>query len=293
MEKLFKGIDVSKWQGEIDWTEVRQAGIQFAMIRCGYGKTPGQQDEYFEKNYSGAKANSIPVGVYHYSYAKSADDAKKEAAYCLSLIKGKTFEFPVAFDIEDNVQKDLSKAEITAIIRAFCEAVEAAGYYVAVYASLWWYNNKIDASVPERYDAWLAQWAEAPTFNGNFGMWQYTSGGTVSGISGRVDMDYAYKNYPNIMRVNGLNGFKKESSSSETKPDHQAFSPRQAVALYNTPLYISATAKQPSARKSGTFYIYDGIEINGRYRITSSPERAGKTPVGDNVTGYVLKSDLK
>lgn len=291
MNKLFEGIDVSKWQGEINWDEVKKSGIQFAMLRCGYGKTQGQHDEFFEINYKNAKAAGIPVGAYHYSYAKSTGDAKKEADYCLSLLKGKTFEFPIAFDIEDKSQQDLSKDAVSDIIKTFCQTVEDAGYYVSVYANLWWYNNKIDDSVTKLYDVWLAQWSDAPTLKKDFGMWQYTSGGSVGGISGRVDMNFAYKNYPNIMKVNGLNGHKKQSSGSE-EPKNE-FTARQAISLYNTPLYVSATAAKESAKKSGTYYIYDGKEINGRYRITSSSERAGKTPISTNVTGYVNKKDIK
>lgn len=291
MEKLFKGIDVSKWQGEIDWAKVKKSGIQFAMLRCGYGMFSGQHDEYFETNYKNAKANGIPVGAYHYSYAKSADEAKREADYCLSLLKGKSFEFPIAFDIEDKSQQDLPNSTITEIIKTFCETLENAGHYVSVYANLWWYNNKIDADIPKLYDAWLAQWSDAPTLKGDFGMWQYTSNGSVDGISGRVDMNNAYKNYPNIMKLNGLNGFKKEIGNPENPKVE--FAPRQAISLYNTPLYVSATAEKESATKSGTYYIYDGIEISGRYRITSSSDRAGKTPISSNVTGYVNKKDIK
>lgn len=291
MNKLFNGIDVSKWQGEIDWQKVKNSGVQFAMLRCGYGKTQGQHDEYFEKNYKNAKAVGMPVGTYHYSYAKSPADAKKEAEYCLSLIKGKTFEFPVAFDIEDKSQQDLPKSTISEIIKAFCETIEAAGYYVSVYANLWWFNNKIDDSVTKLYDVWLAQWSDEPTLKKDFGMWQYTSGGSVDGISGRVDLDFAYKNYPNIMKVNGLNGIKTQPPVPDAPKVE--FAPRQAISLYNTPLYISSTAAKESTKKSGTYYIYDGKEINGRYRITSSAERAGKKPISDNVTGYVNKTDIK
>ena len=129
------------------------------------------------------------------------------------------------------------------------------------------------------------------SFARSYGLWQYTSDGAVDGISGRVDLDYAYKNYPNIMRVNGLNGFKKEGASAGGSGS--GFTARMMVTLDNTPLYVSATAKTPAAHKSGTFYLYDGKEISGRYRITNSPSRAGKTPISENVTGYVNKADLR
>ncbi len=290
MEKIFNGIDVSKWQGKIDWQKVKAAGVQFAVLRDGFGRYPGQEDAFFEKNYQNAKAAGLYVGAYHYSYAKTVDEAKKEAAYCLSLLKGKVFEFPICYDLEDSGQASLSKEEISNIADAFCSELEKAGYYVCLYMNLSWLNSKVREDIFQKYDIWLAHWTEQTSFSRNYGLWQYTSNGTVDGIKGRVDLDNAYKNYPNIMVQNGLNGYAK---SAEPEAPTQEFPPRTMLSLYNTPLYVSSTAKTPAARKSGTFYIYDGKEINGRYRITSSAERAGKKPIADNVTGYVNQSDLR
>ena len=299
----YKGIDVSKHQGKIDWQKAKDAGVQFAMIRAGYGRYAKQKDKCFEFNYAGAKAAGIPVGAYHYSYAKTVEQAKAEAKTFLAWIKGKTFEYPVGFDIEENDQAELGKQAVSDIIRAFCEAVEAAGYYVVVYANKSWFNNYIDDDCKAKYDTWLAEWRDdgKPTYRGNVGIWQYTSDGSVSGINGRVDMNYAYKDYPAIMKANGLNGLKKTSSAggsasngtASTGSTAKKFAAKTKVTLNKTPLYASATAKSPAVYKTGTFYIYDGKEISGRYRITSSPDRAGKTPVGENVTGYVNKTDLK
>lgn len=293
MEKIYTGIDVSKWQGDIDWQKVKNDGVQFAMLRAGYGRFPGQADETFEQNYKNAKAAGVYVGAYHYSYAKTVQQAKEEAAYCLSLIKGKMFEFPICYDVEDDVQKALSKNEISDMVTAFCETLENAGYYVCVYMNLSWLNSKLREDIFEKYDIWLAHWTENTTFPRAYGLWQYTSSGTVGGIKGKVDRDYAYKDYPHIMQVNGLNGYKKTAAPTAPSAPAVPFSPKMMVTLHNTPLYISATAKAAAARKSGTFYIYDGKEINGRYRITSSPERAGKTPMANHVTGYVNKADLR
>lgn len=293
MEKLFNGIDVSKWQGDIDWNKVKASGVQFAMLRAGYGRFAGQADETFETNYKNAKAAGMYVGAYHYSYAKTADQAKEEARYCLSLLKGKVFDFPICYDVEDDCQKDLSKDEIADIVTAFCETLENAGYYVCVYMNLHWLNTKLREDIFEKYDIWLAHWVQQTAFARAYGIWQYSSNGTVNGISGRVDLDYAYKNYPRIMEANGLNGYKKGGNASRPSSPDASFPAKMMVTLHNTPLYISATAKTAAAKKSGTFYIYDGKEINGRYRITTAPERAGKTPIAQNVTGYVNKTDLR
>lgn len=212
-----KGIDVSTWQGNIDWNKVKADGIEFAMLRSSFGKeNPSQQtDNKFWQNYSGAKAAGVPIGAYHYSYATTVEDAKKEADFFLSIIKGCEFEYPVAFDIEDPSQMYLGKQLITDIIMTFCGRVQAAGYYVSVYTNLDWITNRIDMNRVKVFDIWLAQWNSQSTYGGSFGMWQYTSKGSVSGISGNVDMNIAYYDYPTIIKNAGLNGF----TNSGEKPE--------------------------------------------------------------------------
>lgn len=291
---MSKGIDVSKHQGAIDWQKVKASGVDFAMIRAGYGRYDNQKDECFEENYKNAKQAGVKVGAYLYSYAKSVDDAKKEAETFLKWISGKQFEYPVAFDVEEKTQSDKGKQFVSDIIGAFCETVEKAGYYVCIYANKYWLDNFVDDDCKKKYDVWLAQWAEKATYAGNYGIWQYSSQGSVDGISGRSDMDESYKDYYSIMKNKGLNGFSASAPiPAPTPAPSQNYSARMMVSLSNTPLYVSATAKTPAAKKSGTYYIYDGIEINGRYRITSSPEKALKKPIGENVTGFVNKSDIR
>lgn len=204
-----KGIDVSTWQGDIDWKKVKADGIEFAMLHSSFGKeNPDKQtDNKFWQNYRNAKAAGVPIGAYHYSYATTVEDAKKEADFFLSIVKGCQFEYPIAFDIEDDSQMYLGKDRITDIIMAFCERVQAAGYYVSLYTNLDWISNRIDMSRAKAFDVWLAQWNDKPTYSGNFGMWQYTSSGSVNGISGNVDMNIAYYDYPSIIKAAGLNGF--------------------------------------------------------------------------------------
>lgn len=212
-----KGIDVSTWQGNIDWNKVKADGIEFAMLRSSFGKeNPNQQtDNKFWQNYNGAKAAGVPIGAYHYSYATTVEDAKKEADFFLSIVKGCEFEYPVAFDIEDASQMYLGKQLITDIIMTFCERVQAAGYYVSLYTNLDWISNRIDMNRVKAFDIWLAQWSSQPTYGGSFGMWQYTSKGSVNGISGNVDMNIAYYDYPTIIKNAGLNGF----TNSGEKPE--------------------------------------------------------------------------
>lgn len=182
-----KGIDVSVHQGNINWQMVKEAGTAFAMIRAGYGKNADQKDKCFDANVKGAQTAGLHVGAYHYSYAKSVADAKAEAETFLKWIAPYKLDYPVAFDIEDKSQVALGKATLTAICKAFCEAVEAAGYYVCIYANPAWLKTYLDAPALAQYDLWLAHWTDNPTKAYSYGMWQYTSDGDVAGINGRVD----------------------------------------------------------------------------------------------------------
>lgn len=288
---MTNGIDVSRHQGVIDWNKVKQSGVDFAMIRAGYGKYESQKDPKFDENYQNARKAGIKVGAYYYSYAKSVEDAKKEAEVFLKIIKGKQFEMPVAFDVEEKSQSDKGKAFVSDVIRAFCERVERAGYFVSVYANKYWLEHYIDDDCKRKYDIWLAHWAAQTDYNGRYGMWQNSSKGRIQGISGNCDTDKAYKDYPKIMREYGLNGFKKSGASSGSGSITLAAG--TMVSLHNTPVYISATIKKPALRLTGTYYVYDGIDMNSRLRITNTLSRVGKKPVSDNVTGYVNISDIK
>ena len=212
-----RGIDVSKWQGLINFEKVKKAGIEFVILRDGYGKeSPTQVDKRFKYNYSEAKAVGLNVGVYHYSYASSVDDAKAEAEFCLNNISGKQFEYPICFDIEDSEMLVLSNRKRTDIVKAFCDEIEKAGYYAMLYCSLNWLRNYLfKDELLCKYDLWLAQWSGSRPAE-DCGIWQFSESGTVSGIHGNVDLDYSYKDYPEIMKRNGLNGFIKVKTSTET-----------------------------------------------------------------------------
>ena len=212
------GIDVSKWQGRIDWAKVKASGVQFAIIRAGYGREVSQKDAYFEANYAGAKAAGLPVGAYWYSYATTTEGARAEARACLEVIRGKSFELPVWFDQEYEPSiKALTKQQRTDIIRAFCETLEAAGYYTGLYCSRDWLQNWLYPAQLKAYDIWVAAYGSSPgRVPLPYGMWQRSSSGRVSGISGNVDLDTAYKDYPAIIKRAGLNGFSKDPTQTIT-----------------------------------------------------------------------------
>lgn len=204
---ILKGIDVSYSQGKIDWNKVKSSGkIEFAIIRAGYGKELNQIDNQFERNYSECKRLGIPIGVYWYSYATTVAEAEQEAKVCLQIIKGKQFEFPVAFDIEES--RCFPKAND--LCDAFCSVLEKAGYYTAIYTFKSALQQYFSDYIKSRYDIFLSHVdVQKSDYSGDYGLWQYSWKGNISGISGDVDLDYAYKNYPNIIKNAGLNGFYK------------------------------------------------------------------------------------
>ena len=164
---------------------------------------------------------SKPYGLYHYSYATTPDEAVKEAKFFLRVISGLKPEYPVVFDLEDPSQAKLGKSTLTAIAKAFLSTVQAAGYYAMLYTNLDWIRNRLDMGQLSNYDVWLAQWASKPSYTGQFGMWQYTSGGSVNGIGTRVDRNIAYQDYPGIIKGAGLNGWKAEEEPPLQTPDEK------------------------------------------------------------------------
>jgi len=199
---LAKGIDVSRWQGTIDWNKVKAAGIDFAMIRAGYCGYAGNitQDPQFAANMKGAVTAGIDVGVYLYSYAKTASAAKTAAAELLELIAPYQLTYPVAFDIEDEINVAMGKAENTAICKAFLSTIAGAGYCPILYTSKNFAESSLTMSeLP--YDLWVAHVDVAQTtYAGDYTMWQYSWTGSVAGISGDVDLNHGYKDYPAYIR---------------------------------------------------------------------------------------------
>jgi len=202
------GIDVSQWQADIDFNAVRNAGTDFVILRAGYGKYAWQVDSKFVVNYNNAKAAGLPVGAYWYSYAKNEEDARLEAAACMEVLGDRKFEFPIAYDFEEAFQMKYSKAKIESIICAFCDELEKNGYYCSIYSFASAFTYNFSQTVKERYDAFVAHYGVSkPAYKGPYGVWQYSSTGRVDGISVNVDRDYAYRNYPYIIKSNHLNGF--------------------------------------------------------------------------------------
>ena len=199
-----RGIDVSAYQGVIDWNKVRQSGISFAIIRCGfraYGSGQLSYDSYFDQNVRGAQAAGIKVGAYFYSAAVNVAEAREEANFALSKIRGYSMQLPVFIDMESPAGGraiGISVQTRTDVVKAFCSTVQAAGYKAGVYANKTWFNSYMNTPELTQYTIWLAHWVNASRSDYSrtrHDIWQYTSSGSVPGISGRVDMNISYVAY--------------------------------------------------------------------------------------------------
>lgn len=194
------GVDVSKYQKDIDWQKVKNAGVKYAFIRVGF-RGYGEEgtivlDEYFDKNMREAHKNGIHTGAYFFTQATTEEEAKEEADFVIKHLKGHHVDYPIVFDTE-SVSKDaraenLSVAERTAIAKKFCDTIAAAGYTPMLYASLIWYVDALDLSQLTEYQKWYAGYEKEPGFPYDFQIWQYSSQGYVDGIPGRVDVNMSF-----------------------------------------------------------------------------------------------------
>ena len=209
------GIDVSKWNQEIDWEAVKEEGVEFAIIRCGYrGASSGALviDPRYEENIQGAIDAGIPVGVYFFTQALDEVEAVEEASMVIRLIEAYDVDYTVFLDSESaggNGRADgLTATERTAAHKAFLETVSAAGYETGVYASRNWLYDRINITDLSEYKTWLAEYAEVPAYEGYYDMWQYTSKGKVNGISTNVDLNLCYMNIDtSINHARGAAGY--------------------------------------------------------------------------------------
>lgn len=217
MGKVF-GIDVSVWQGNFNFLQAAREGVKFAILRGAYNLS---KDTRFEEYYKNAKAAGLDVGIYHYTMATTVNEAIQEAKFLLdNVLAGKKFELPIYFDIEDQVHKNLSKSQVSAITRAYLEYLEPRGYWVGVYSSKSFIDTYLEEDIKKQYAMWVAQWNTECTYNGQYGMWQF--GGETNlirstKINGQtVDQNYMLVDYPTLIKNKGKNGY--ETGTVNTKP---------------------------------------------------------------------------
>ena len=195
-----RGIDVSNFQGTIDWNQVKAAGIEFAILKVGpvYGKP----DSTFERNATECERLGIPYGVYYYSYARSVADANKEADRTLAWLGGHYPSLPIYYDLEDNYilqDPNFSKDKLAQIAQTFCNRMEAVGFKSGIYANLNWFNNYLNSPSLNGYDHWVAQYNWRCDYAGSYSFWQYSSRGNVPGVNGSCDMNYCFNgSYLNV-----------------------------------------------------------------------------------------------
>lgn len=208
MSKVF-GIDVSFWQGNFNFLQAAREGVKFAILRGAYNLS---KDTKFEEYYSNAKASGLDVGAYHYTMATTPAEAIEEAKFLLeNVLKNKKFELPIYFDIEDQVHKNLSKNQVSAITRAYLEYLEARGYWVGIYSSKYFIDNYLETDIKQEYAIWVAQWNTECTYQGQYGMWQF--GGETNYIRSTlingqtVDQNYMLVDYPALIKNAGKNGY--------------------------------------------------------------------------------------
>lgn len=206
------GIDVSVYNGNIDWEKL--AGkIGFAILRAGYGMFEFQKDPQFERNYAECKRLGIPVGVYHYSYAKTEGQAKREAEIMLKWLEGKSLELPVYYDIEDKSQNGLGRDILTNMCIEYCTSIENAGFWAGVYANKYWFESLLNKEVlGNKYTCWVAQYSIECTYSGKYDIWQKLSTGKLEGINGNVDID--------IMKRDLITDIAKTKNKLEIQADY-------------------------------------------------------------------------
>jgi GH25 family lysozyme M1 (1,4-beta-N-acetylmuramidase) len=209
-----KGIDVSRYQRNVDYKKLKTAGVEFVIIQAGFGDIisyPNQKDVMFESHYKAAKAAGLHVGAYWYSYATTPERAKREAQGFIQTIKGKQFDMPVYMDLEEKPQFTTGKANCSAMVKAFCDVLEDAGYWSGLYISRSYLQTYITNDVANRYSLWLAEYASKCNYSGTVDIWQYTSSARYNGYNGNLDGDICYKDYPTLIKNAGKNGYPKSA----------------------------------------------------------------------------------
>lgn len=210
------GVDLSRFQQGISFDELVREGVEFVILRGAYHLT---KDVEFENFYSQAKARNLPVGVYLYTIATTPQGAREEANFLLNnVLRGKQFELPIYIDIEDQRYYSRPKADNSAVVKAFCDTLEATDYFAGVYASTYFFATYLDDSLLKAYTHWVAQWSTQLTYPDKsvVGMWQF--GGSTNRLRSpilagvTVDQDYMFKDFPSIIKSYGLNGFKREDT---------------------------------------------------------------------------------
>ena len=254
------GIDVSRWNEEINWNKVKDAGVKYAIIRAGYrGSVTGAlvEDRYFKDNAEGATAAGIPIGLYFFTQATNEVEAVEEASMVLSMCKDYDITYPIFIDTEgaggDGRADELDPKTRTAVCQAFCETIRSGGYQAGIYASKNWLNKNIDTSVlTDDIYIWLAEYGDAVTYDGKYHMWQYTSSGRVLGIEGRVDLNLSFLEPKEKEELKYGNGPEEESQEETDKDDVKSSSDNDKKSTSEDKKESSVNKKNSAKEKQPT-----------------------------------------
>ena len=293
------GIDVSQHQGSIDWRKVKASGIQFAMLRAGYGAST--VDGEFVRNARGCMEAGIPFGVYWFSYAYTPEMARREAEKCISVIREYKVQYPVCYDFEyDSVRYArqngvrVTRTLATRLVEAFCGRVEELEYFAMYYSNLHYLERMFAPELRRKYALWYARYASAPGETG-IGMWQYRDNGRVDGIRGNVDMDIAYKDFARVISEEGLNHLKRPESTPDSATPEPNDVIRYVVKKGDT---LSAIAKQHGVTLQRLIsynhitdpdWIYPGEVIDIPHGENVSAMRFYTVKPGDTLSGIAKK----
>ncbi len=306
MSRTF-GIDVSTWQGNFNFKLAADEGVKFAIIRGAYNKS---KDNRFEEYYKNAKAVGLKVGVYQYSMATTVEEAISEAKFLEDyVLKNKKFELPIYFDVEDNVQKNLSKNQVSNLAKAWLDYLEGRGYFVGVYSSKSFLESYLNEDIRIDFSIWVAQWATECTYKGPYGMWQFggeTNLIRTNKVAGVVcDQNYMIVDYPSIIIKKGMNGYGVPNSGNENGPKEEPKDNTGDVTKVNYVVKEGDTLSS-IAVKYGTTYesiaklngisnpnlIYPGqvLKIEASKKDISNSEGIYYTvKAGDNLSSIAIK----
>lgn len=257
-----KGLDISSYQKGINFSAIKKSEYgEFLILRAGFtGYGTGvsyNKDSSFENFYKNAKSKDIPVGAYWYSCANTYDKGVAEANYMYNnCLKGKQFEYPIFIDVEDTHWQVGNKSGVTQAIKGFCKTLEDKGFYVGIYGSdISGFKDKMNLDDLKSYDKWVARYGSAPTYVKDYGMWQTSSTGKISGYTGNLDTDVCYRDYPNIIKSKGLNGYGSAPAPTPTPEPTPTPTPSAKFnigdkVVINGDLYVSSTADKPAGKVS-------------------------------------------
>lgn len=286
-----KGLDISSYQKGISFDAIKNS-VNFLILRAGFtGWGTGvsyNKDNCFENFYNQAKNRGIPVGAYWYSCANTYQKGVNEANYMYdNCLKGKQFEYPIYIDVEDTHHQVGNKIGVTQAIKGFCETLEAKGYYVGIYASdISGFQDKMNIGELNAYDKWVARYGSIPKYVSSYGMWQSSSSGRINGYNGNLDTDVAYKDYPSIIKSNGLNGY----TGSTVTPTPVAKSNDEIANEVIAGVWGNGEDRKNRLTNAG--YNYDIIQgiVNQKLGTSNKPSYQTYTvKKGDTLSGIASK----